>query len=214
MNLKELTISQQLKSVPEHPRKLMAVLQQHGWTPLGTGIEATVAWHPRKEYVLKIFPDHSKYRYFVEFVQKNQSNPHLPKFSRYVKPVPGTDYLYVRMEKLSQLSENELIDDYLPYLLFMIQLGNHSGIETLTGIVKDEVVLKLEQWGFSLEDLGDIGSGDSIYQKAGGFPLESWEKIIDALASNSQSLGIQYWDMHGDNFMQRDGTLVIADPYW
>ena len=218
MNLDEITFSKQIRDVPawniNAQEKLKKILVQHGWKSLGVGAEGTVAMHPAKAYVLKIFNDESKYTNFVEFVQANQSNQHLPKFSRYVRKVPGTNYLYVRMEKLLRVTHSQLAAPYLPYLLAMAAIGQHSGIQTLGDDLDMFVLDKMSDWGFDMPDLLDNSLSDSIYQHAGGYPPESWFEVVDKLAKHSQDLNITGWDMHEGNFMRRDKTLVIADPYF
>ena len=107
MKLNELEIKHRLADTGT--RQMQDVLAKYGWHPLGYGAEATVALHPSKKYVLKIFPKTSKYTEFLDMVGSDPTNPHFPKFSRQAKPVPGTDHMYVRMEQLQKIQDYDLI---------------------------------------------------------------------------------------------------------
>lgn len=220
MKLNELTITQQMKQAAQDamrtapPEALKRMLTAHGWRSLGIGVEGAVAEHPKKSYVLKIFTEDSAYRHFVEFVQQNQSNPHLPKFSRYVRQIPGLPFMYVRMEKLKSISENLLLKKYMNHLLMLNLMGQMHEMETLPGDLHDTVQEWCGNHGFDLVDLTDSDVQSHIFEAAGGYPPDSWSHVLDLLALNSLGHEIDVWDLHAGNFMLRGKTLVIADPYF
>jgi len=218
MNLSEITLTHTLKTGDRndgyHVPNLERILKQHGWHMLGTGVEAAVAEHPQKSYVLKIFNSDSKYTQFVQFVQAHASNPHLPKFSRYVRPVPGTKYAYVRMEKLAQVIPYDLFTEYANHVLAMIIMGHEHRIQMLVSHFRAGFMSRLRSLGYNANSLQDPETQMAIYTRLGGSPPITWTHILDELAEFSQSSGMGKWDMHAGNFMRRGETLVIVDPFY
>jgi hypothetical protein len=166
---------------------------------------------------LKIFRDHSLYQDFVALVQQHPQNPHWPKFGRYVRRVPGTGWLYVRMEKLTKISTSQLLKSYLPHLLALVQIRVKTGLDTLGHDLSYDVEDKMQDWGFDTDDLDNPEDADRIFARAGGRPPESWTQALEMLRDHSRNfpqLDAHGWDMHAANFMRRGSTLVIADPYF
>jgi hypothetical protein len=136
MKIQELELTKNLKrSIYADGNDLAQILSEYGWRVIGYGVEGAVAEHPKKSYVLKLFPTKSKYVEFVEFVQEHQSNPHLPKFSRYVRKVPGTKFSYVRMEKLNHITLIKLIRRYMPELCALEIIGKHKKLVSILGYI-------------------------------------------------------------------------------
>lgn len=220
MKIAEITLRHQLGKIQNSTflkdefRQLKAILTKYGWKSLGTGAEAAVAIHPNKSYVLKIFREDSKYQDFVKFVEQHHSNPHLPKFSRYVRQVPGLPYLYVRMEKLMRVPEAQLSSTYLSYVLSMYAMGNLYDIDMLGGGLDDMVQYKVKDLGFDASDIMDDETREQIYERVGGAPPETWTQVLANLAEFSKGMDLQIWDMHQGNFLRRGKTLVIADPFY
>ena len=184
------------------------------WLLLGMGLEAAVAEHPhRPDYVLKVFPTHSKYTKFVEFVRKNHRNPHLPTFSRYVRPVPGTTWSYVRMEKLTPVSdEHQLIQQHLPEMVALYAAGVKHGLQTVGYRIVELLLSELGGLGYSKHDLGNPQKLDDIYEHIGSAP-DAWVYAVDQLAQLGNALQMYGLDMHTGNMMLRNHTLVITDPF-
>jgi len=211
-NLQELEVTKQLKS----RRALKTVLQEHGWHLLGEGKDATVAEHPKRSYVLKIWARGSLYEKFVPFVEKHQHNPHLPKFSRYIKKVPGTKYLYVRMEKLHPVTNTELLSKYLPEITYLylagLKLNLKSNLEWMLEYKIEEYLLSLNITR-NVEDFKDPNLETQLWNRIGA-PPQSWTTVCDQFIAHTVNLGIQRLDIHDDNVMHRNNTLVITDPYY
>jgi hypothetical protein len=212
MFLKELEITKRLKQ----PQSLPEVLQAYGWHVLGTGKDATVAEHPNKTYVLKIWARGSLYERFVPFVQQHADNPHVPKFSRYIKSVPGTRYLYVRMEKLNSLTNTHLLSTYLREIIYLWLAGKKVGLK---GNLEWMLEYRIEEYLLSL----GITSAEKDFLKPDveaklwkdiGMPPGTWINVVDALMAYTTNIGITSLDIHEENLMQRDDTLVITDPYY
>lgn len=220
MKLSELTITQQMRQAHQDahkmapPEALKSILAKNGWRSLGFGVEGAVAEHPQKAYVLKIFTEESAYKHFVEFVQHNSTNPHLPRFSRYTRQVPGLPYLYVRMEKLTKISESTLLKRFMNHLLMMSVMGQSHEVDMLQSDLEDQVADWLLERDYDLPDLLDPDLQSKIFELAGGYPPDTWTDVLDLLGNHSQDLELHVWDMHPGNFMRRGNTLVIADPYY
>lgn len=208
-NLHELEITKDLKT-----KSLSEILRKNGWQLLGTGKEAFVAEHPKESYVLRIWVKGSRYEHFVEFCRHNQHNTHVPKFSRYVRPIPGTPYVYVRMEKLLPVSLNRLTQNYMPELLYLHLLAKKYNVRALVDHVFDAVADFIYAEGIDIESISDI-MGDlwDIWQRIGP-PDPSWKQVSQNLISYATHYGLTSWDLHDANFMTRDGNLVITDPFF
>lgn len=215
MQLSELQISKDLKylspSITHHTAVLSSILEKHGWHLLGKGFEAAVAEHPEKSYVLKIFPSLSKYGDFVKFVQNHANNVHLPRFSRYVKQIPGTVYAYVRMEKLAAISKEKLTQDYAAYLVTLMQVDEQLNMTTLHYSLVSKLEEVLAQAGWDHTQLHV--DYDHLYELVGGEPPRDWQIMVHELAAYSKRAGHTHWDLHANNFLLRGNTLVIADPF-
>jgi len=135
------------------------VFRKYGWQVLGTGYEGSVAQHPNKPYVLKLFYKKSLYKEFIAFCLANRSNIHLPKFytgseaasmtsatiqeaavkdprlAGVILEIPGNTsdikLSAVRMERLIPISENTLKFKYAPELFAFYLEGINQNIEGL-----------------------------------------------------------------------------------
>lgn len=205
MQLHELEISRKLSHI-HHPAsyKLHAIMRDHGWRILGSGMEATVAEKPGAPYVLKVFPRNSKYALFVQFCQQHGSNPYLPRFSRYVRPVPHTTFSYVRMEKLKPVNERNLMTAYAEYMCAVDQVFR---MEDRTPVFWNHA---MSRW--DLDELPEKQGYTDVAHCAAQAPTE-WAHTIEALVQLMQSEGLQQFDLHPDNMMLRGSTLVITDPF-
>lgn len=195
MHINELEIGWKLKR-SLGGSDLANLLRQKGWTPLGFGFEAGVAEHPDKAYVLKIFPKNSPYTQFVQLVKSHAQNPHLPKFSRYVRHIPGTEYAYVRMEKLTKMKDYDLYN--MPSLLCLLDKLYHKHGQQPPYWVRNNVSYDADS---ELMDCNQIQTT----------PEE--QQAIDLLDQGVQQLGIDRLDLHSGNFMRRGNTWVITDPF-
>jgi hypothetical protein len=205
MNLTELEISDQLKKIG-HPAsyKLHGIMRDYGWKVLGTGFEATVAEKPGKPYVLKVFPKSSKYTQFVKFCQHHSDSPYLPRFSRYVRPVPHTTFSYVRMEKLKPVREGTLMNSYAEYLCAVDQVFKSQDREPTYWNHA------MSRW--ELDELPEKHGYTDVAACAQQAP-EAWRELIEELVSLMQSENMKQFDLHPENMMLRGSTLVITDPF-
>ena len=212
-HIQELTITKPLRATLE-PQQVAEILYKHGWRMLGMGLEAAVAEHPhRPDYVLKVFPTHSKYTKFVEFVRKNHHNPHLPTFSRYVRPIPGTTWSYVRMEKLTPVLDiRQLIDQHLPEIISLYAAGKKHDLNTVGLDITPSLFKQLKSKGYTRTQLEDPKILDKIYADTGA-PPAAWVTMVDRLVQLGHALNLYGLDLHQGNMMLRNHTLVITDPF-
>jgi hypothetical protein len=150
--------------------------------------------------VLKLFPRDSAYTHFVRMVQSHAHNPHFPRFSRYVRPIPNTKYAYVRMEKLSRMMESDL--PQYPSLLCLLDKMwmTHAPDVTPPYWIRSRVTWDTD-WQPHNTDCGTVHITDTE------------QEAIQLLAEQIQKLGWRHLDLHAANFMQRDSTWVITDPF-
>lgn len=230
MNLHELKLSQDIQKPGTGYRASTdweEIVKNHGWSFLGAGIEGTVAEHPKKSYVLKIFPTKSAYHHFLQFVQSHPDNPHLPKFSRYSKVIPHTkgQMSYVRMEKLRKVSQNNLLAGYMPELTYAWLVAEKN--ETiLNWMFHDSVTYRLKRaMKVDVDELRKELAKQSVsklladrdhklWQTVGGVPDETWASTVNNLFSIwKRNKNVMNLDLHDENFMLRGRTLVIIDPF-
>jgi len=201
MQINELEIGRKLKRGMVGA-DLANLLHQKGWMPLGHGFEAGVAEHPRKSYVLKIFPKTSPYVHFVNMVQRNPQNPHYPRFSRYVRPVPGTEYAYVRMEKLAKMLPYDLVQ-FPSLLCLMDQLWlTHDPHALPPYWVRTSVT-----WDPHVADSNGVTDCNNETIN----PQET--QAIHELSDTLKDIGWRHIDLHAANFMMRGNMWVITDPF-
>jgi hypothetical protein len=210
MQLAELEVTKQFQKAVS----FADIIEHHGWHLLGRGMEATVAEHPRRDYVLKIWRKGSKYEQFVEFVKQTPSSLHLPRFSRYVRPVPGTNYLYVRMEKLKPINLKQLTDSYGAEILYLYVLGMQKGVRTLVGEPLDFAQGEIWNRGINVSSDTNLVDDLSDVWETFGPPERGWIDVCTELVQFGRDRGIISFDLWEDNFMLRDSTLVISDPFF
>lgn len=209
MNLTELEISKSLK-VSTRPLHLEDLIREHGWKMLGKGIEAAVARHPHKPYALKLFPSHSKYTQFVKLAQQHANNPHMPRFSRYVRPVPGTDWNYVRMELLAEAEWSNLRSAHAAELCVIwdqVQRAKAEGHgifwNSAVGADNADYMKKLAQEHAWPDVAACAASADP-----------QWTQAVQAVIATMIQQGYRQLDLHYNNMMMRGHTLVITDPFY
>lgn len=208
MQISELQITKQLKK--RGPVYWKQVVEQHGWTLVGQGNEAVVVQHPQKPYVLRIFSRDNPYVDWVKLVQTHQQNPHFPKFSRYVRPIPGTEMNYVRMEILEPVTKIQLMKNHLPELAYLYIQTSLLGLEFHYDFAPTVGVHLRE---LSRGSIFDKQIQSELWEKI-GTPDALWKQAVDLLLDLHQK-GTSWpsdIDMHEGNFMLRGPTLVITDP--
>jgi hypothetical protein len=191
MQLNEISVKRDLKKYGS----VASVLEKYGWHLLGYGLMATVAQHPTKPYALKIFRRDKGYEQFVQFCLENKGNRHLPRINKAVRPIPGTDYFYVRMEILNGIDKTQLYGLYKDEALYLALLAKQNH-KLISGSASSELQTYLTN--HNEDDLK---------------PLDSWRDICIKLIAFANDHNTIALDNHSGNFMLRNHTLVIIDPF-
>lgn len=192
---------------------LSSILQKNGWKELGTGEYGVVAERPNTPYVLKVFVTQNRYLDFVKFCENHTGNPHIPNFNKTAKEIPGTPFSYVRMEKLQPNSPIDYTTKFLPEMCAFFSILHKQGIRGAAGL-KGEIVHALQTnkkthlWANLIDS--DL---PKIYNTIGRSPSSQWIEITNALCEAAKSLGLKKLDSHSGNFMRRNETVVITDPF-
>ena len=205
MKIQEIQLYKDLKDI-DYSRDMISVIERYGWKVLGWGFEGVVAEHPNKPYVLKLFTSQSKYAKFVNLVQRHP-NPHFPKFSKYIRPIKGTIWSYVRMEKLTPVQEADLRTKFFSEMCYMYLSAKEKHMT-----ISQEIVLLLNRvWGTtSLEEVDE----EDFIKEAKGADIQ-WIDAIEFIMDEAKyRLGLNHIDLHEENLMLRNETLVILDPFY
>lgn len=208
MKLKELELSKNIKNPVYGPND---ILKKSGWKVLGDGMSGAVAENPNKNYVLKLFRNDPNYEVFLNVMANNQSNPHVPKISREVRKVPGSEYFYVRMEKLKKVTVPELFGHFAPEICYITVLAHQYDIP-MAESTENNVWGILDRHKVDFDVLRNVDITE-MFKKLGRFPDKSWYDIVDIVLKNVDVTESSYLDIHDENFMKRGSTLVITDPY-
>ena len=214
--LRELQFKKDLKSgYINGLQSLENILKKYNWHFIGRGMDGALAEHPQKNYILKIFYSTAGYKEFVNFVEKHNENPHLPKFSRYVRKIPGTIYSYVRMEKLQEIKRPQYFKKYFPEIVYLYICGLKFDMEILGYSLGNEISIELTKYGYDHDDQYLLATIDltHLWQNIGRKPKQDWVSIVDEMIKYADQIGLHSLDLHSSNMMSRNGTLVIIDPF-
>jgi hypothetical protein len=210
VTLSELELTTMLKGA-KFPEDLRKIFYKHGWKVIGYGAESMVANNPDHKHVIKIFYDGSAYTKFVEMVRQHQENKHFPKFGKYARKIPGTNWRYVGMEFL-QPAGVDMARLYFNELAYALAMANTMGLDGGTLLY---ILYAVPSFRKYIENRGVYRRFNvDEYKKHWPLPDEQWQKAIELVYDIAESEGIKRLDMHMANFMQRGNTLVIADPLY
>jgi len=193
-------------------------LARQGYEYLGSGIDKQAYLEPETGKVLIVFgyrkgfkdfsPDQRMFISWIDYCNKNQDNPHLPRFSGFVSfKFQGKNYIQARMEALQELPES------VAYLV-----GNIADAVKKTGAKNyKEAFHNLAMWSSY-----DSWEGDNPEQ----YDIKS---VIKYLGGENKAIGLLKTvhkvskfakkhgyniDLHRGNYMQRpNGTIVVNDPF-
>lgn len=97
-------------------RGFAKLLKTHGFKLLGSGSFGITFEKPGYPWVIKVFTTDNPYKHFLDYVLKNQDNPHLPKIKgKFIKINSHT--FAVRIEKLNKIPEDHPLVQKLEYLI-------------------------------------------------------------------------------------------------
>ena len=213
MRLHEIKL---LKQLTDKFSDAEEILIKNNWTVVGSGAEGAVGYpqvwsyeNKAKPYVIKLFFQSSAYKLFVEFVRQHQTNPHLPKFSKYTKDLPG-GWSYVAMEELQKLNS---ISNYMPEIAALYIAGTVHQIHSLSPSMFHLFDKTLEQENIQIGDIWKPVHLNKIFLAYGRSPSNEWMTMVDELCEFAKNHGILMLDTGKNNMMLRGSTLVITDPF-
>lgn len=196
-----------------------SVLEKYGWHVLGTGVEGSVAVHPKHPMlVLKLFSKNSAYKSFIDIVHKNSGNPYFPHISKYTRDIPGTEFSYVITEKLAPLDAAVLKESYFPELVVLFYMTEKYRVAWATGGISVHDIISSIDSCFSnsthsyRDFMQDIKSRE-LWNCLGRSPPKDWFDACQAISSVASANNFRV-DLHANNFMLRGRRLVIIDPFF
>jgi hypothetical protein len=210
MNLREISLRRELSQSPGL-HDIERLFKKYNWRFLGRGMEASVAEHPNKKYVLKVFSSRSQYRLLVNLARSHVNNPHFPKFYGKIKTIPGhKSYNFIRMEKLDSIPSHDVLYTlFLSEMLYLYtkseyyDLGLDLGYDLRVGIynryritIEKALLIKDEIW--------------DMVPKPSGAWMQATNLVCGVAHENREMM----LDIHFKNFMTRNGILVYLDPFF
>lgn len=214
---------------PSSIGQALAILYQHGYQKLGSGLYATVVAKPDEATALKLFSTNdTDYRAYLNLIAA-KPNPHFPVIKG--KPIKVSDeYWAIRMERLEPLEENsrqliQYIGKYLKSYQKLAELEQEYYSKAMNNQYKltDEDKKILDQLGeipdewlttkfttISNDHLGpkiavlrqQVKAFDQYYPDLG-----EALRLIDKYVLSGMGP-----DLNPDNIMLRGSTVVITDP--
>lgn len=215
MLIKEITLKHDLTALTDVD-SVASAFEKYGWRWAGSGSQAAVGVHPKKNYVIKVFEAHSLYLEFVKLANQHSDNPHFAKFLSKVKTVPGNpNWRFVRMEKLDQLSDNGF-EKFHKEFLYLLYATYKYHLQNSVGDWAREIIVNLAHRPASIPLIKNNQFNWDIWNTT-PLPSQSWQQACELVVSTAKKLDLKQIDFGsevGDNFMLRNSTLVFIDPYF
>lgn len=199
-------------------KQIRTTLRQKGYKLLGSGADATV-WAKNVGDVIKIImPDDHQgsgtagdtFMKFYEFCKQNAGLQNLPKFSGQeveVFQADGKDYVMVVMERLNPIPEN-------------------SFAEAMVWILSDLATKKIS-WNSAKKEITNPNTWKNFEGLAGPEVIKTFNSLdksklleleilfkLMTLLYHQGKINKLGWDLHTENAMLRDNTIVITDPWF
>jgi predicted N-acetyltransferase YhbS len=205
--------------------------ERAGGQVLGTGKYSKIIWHPRWDYVLKVFPRDDSYLRFARFAKRNQQVAAFPRILGgpwkivpfYQRPATEPYVYVVKTERLLPIRDPELRKNIATYVHNGWQMVEHDsepscdeGVEALRK-AKTELLAATsrearEQAMYKVRGLREWEHFSQMRETWDRYPTLR-ELCVAFRMVMEANLGAD--DNHSGNYMQReDGTLVIIDPVW
>lgn len=186
----------------------------------GEGVFAQVLSH-EDGTIYKFWAKDSAYEKFIEFVQKNQDNKHLPKLkskikelsSFFKKPEDFPDKVkYIKMEKLEPITDdtkiidtkNLYVTDVAVNIIDCIQSGVEE-VKTLSHLFS--LLIKDEEGAYNTHQPSHI---PALKESSIKVIKELFETFLKML--KYPGMIDLHFDLHSGNFMRRGTEIVIIDP--
>ena len=205
MRINEISLTKDLKNRKTELDDLEYLFNKYGWKFLGSGFEASVAEHPKKSYVLKIFKSGSSYQSFVN-LSRGLKNIHLPKFLSSIKIVPlAPQFKFLRMEKLDKISKNELYFTYLGEMIYFLESAIRNelvnGFGSFWNQAINEIFLNRYNINVISQDKNEkLNFNQHVWDKISK-PNPAWMLAVDQVCKHGKELNLNRIDAHSENLM-------------
>lgn len=179
--------------------ELMISMGRKGFDPLGAGMYSVVYDTKNPNNVLKFFTNRDNgYLQFLKLIARHQNNVHFPKVLGYTKLKGKYESINViKLEKLQRCRINTLEYDKTGVLQKTVSVW--KPIKTITNIYchmgEDEIKASIRMESFKK-------------QLNSEFLFKTCRLLGLYAKQNNIAL-----DVHYENVMQRNGVVVIIDPY-
>ena len=200
-------------------RGISNVLADKGYTYLGGGIDKHAYLEPKTGQALIIFGYRNKYKEFspdqrmfidwINYCNKHENNPHLPKFSGFESfEFRGKNYIQARMEYLVELPES------IGKLVYLLEEARKYAGKNNFEKGFEKIADWAEQESFDNDDEPEWFDAERVIEYLGG--LEQAKGLL-LTVHDVVKFGLTHGfriDLHTGNYMQRiDGTIVVNDPF-
>lgn len=194
-------------------------LISRGYQYIKSGIDKHVFREPNTGQIFLVFgtrsgykdqftPDQLMFRDWINYCNKNQNNPNLPKFSGLESfNFKGQRYLQAKMEPLQEVPEK--IAHLLGYLEDVVGYSEQpeNMLQAIRGLAKkgyyDEEENEIIMYQIR-QIIEYLGGPDAAYRL-----LKTVQDVIKFGVNHGYSI-----DLHRGNYMQRaNGTIVVNDPF-
>jgi len=172
-------------------RSANEILISNGFKLIGYGMMAKVYSHPGLDYVLKVFNKDDGYQQFWKLACQYNNNPHFPKFRGKLMQIVPNIYA-VRMEKLQKATINNI------------------GIspEAISKFMNNYIIDNTDNYEYYNLD-------QKLLEKITSYIEETQPLLLEALDLLKKYDAFEdTLDLHDENFMMRNNTIVITDPFW
>lgn len=200
-------------------REIRTSLRRAGYKLLGSGVDATV-WAKKSGPVIKIImPDTAEgsgsagetFMKFYEFCKAHSDLENLPRFSDKeveVFQADGKDYVMVTMERLRPIP-NGSFEEAMVWILSELATTKRTW-EQAQQVINDEQTWINYEGGATPEQI--LGAWDQLDFKD-KLEYEILFKLMTLLWHKGRINKVG-WDLHTENAMMRDDTIVLTDPWF
>jgi hypothetical protein len=203
-------------------KEIRTSLRKAGYKLLGSGVDATV-WAKKSGPVIKIIMPDDKmgagqagdtFMKFYEFCKENSSIENLPRFSHNevdVFDADGKQYIMATMERLSPIP-NGSFQEAMVWFLSDYATKKMSWNKVVQDLKNEQNWINYTSESWASDPLEMMLRFDSL-DKRDLLEYEVLYKLMVLLwhKGNINKMG---WDLHTENAMMRNNTIVITDPWF
>lgn len=204
-------------------------LQKKGWRKIGFGAFGIVFEKLNKNYVIKVYYNDPAYDRFLDFIEQNQNDPHIPKINRRIirQPKDSRDFNYdygvVAIEKLGKLERPRWRWDMVSMFQKFLK-----GVDVLNLSFDEYIDKSIKSVRQNLQEDIDFYNDDP-HEKYYSLSYRKLLKRLDYFVESNLGLfktfykfkkflednnATHQFDLHSGNFMIRPSTgeIVVIDP--